>query len=1032
MRILLASPTDVVNYREAAIRVAERLNQENQAKLGTAQFLEVVDWNRQIAELQGLPESAILEEISVREDDVFLGVAWLAFDRQIGDDNNGYHYSTERNFELAFAYWKAQRPEHCFLCRCMRLPEKLTDINGRALDRVHQFFSRFSIDGGNPVAYYEFDSATDLEEYLATRLGRLFQGLGAPPRPGTGGEAPTVVAGPQGRPSSPPSSPPPSSPPPSSPPVAGPQGTPSPSPTPQSPAAGVTVDRDTKAPGARAVPTPVAETVPPSASPASVSAPPTGPEFERKMQPGKAYEVSFLSIEIVLEEPLQQAAKSRPAEVAALFKSFRELVSGIAANYGGEVFRWQDNGGMMIFWSSRSFDHAIMTGLKVLHNLPVFNLDPEQNPFALSIKTRAAAHDAVIIFQLPSRDITSSDIDFVINLQQQHTDATELSITRRLLERIDERLKPHFRFKSRYDNEPVYACRLPSTDQGPSSESLRDFTDRLSQQTTVVRAVLATPSAQLDEGALDGMSTAVDEVYTILNKFCTSHSNIDNTWAAELFQELGDAATTLTQEEAAIWQDLRKSYVGGTYSASKARKLEAIVKAASRRRARPVVILDKLIQRCTLLAGGEEEVQPSTEAADGDLIKKLEAFIKADVLDVETALTELLLHHKPLMLEFLQRPRPDDDLHRRLLDKLWETADLTLLDDLFSIRGRQRAGEEKVFEVLESKVKDRRFSVIRSLLNSDEQPSQERLQKYFAQAGLSPEAADLQVVWRSLVLGHRNAEVRKYSAFRLSPHSMWQAISHPSIPILSILAIGERINRAEGDDAKKIFFDCTRSRLETAIDGARSHEEFSIISKLVLLLIDFPFLVETGYFERFDDLLQKLLEQCQKVGFQVEYFENLRRTLEEARRSSGETGPSKPPAGIQKLPLTIQRRLAGEARYVYWFVSHPDPRIAGETLRHVGLMNIERVLRLREVNSAVMQAILRKPELFTRSQALIAALNHPKCTQDFANRHLPHLGRSRQGSVALQKVVNNPSANPVVRAAAKRALVGSPPRRAAR
>lgn len=87
-------------------------------------------------------------------------------------------------------------------------------------------------------------------------------------------------------------------------------------------------------------------------------------------------------------------------------------------------------------------------------------------------------------------------------------------------------------------------------------------------------------------------------------------------------------------------------------------------------------------------------------------------------------------------------------------------------------------------------------------------------------------------------------------------------------------------------------------------------------------------------------------------------------------------------------------------------------------------MNIERVLRLREVNSSVMQAILRKPELFTRTQALFAALNHPKCTQEFATRYVPNLARTRQGAATLQKVVNNPSANPVVRSAAKRAMAG--------
>ncbi len=141
--------------------------------------------------------------------------------------------------------------------------------------------------------------------------------------------------------------------------------------------------------------------------------------------------------------------------------------------------------------------------------------------------------------------------------------------------------------------------------------------------------------------------------------------------------------------------------------------------------------------------------------------------------------------------------------------------------------------------------------------------------------------------------------------------------------------------------------------------------------------------------------------------------------------SAGELGPSKPPAGIKNLPLTLQRRLAGEARYIYWFVTHPDPRIACETLRHIGLMHVERVLRLREVNATVLQALLRKPELFTRSQALIAALNHPKCTQEFATKYISSLVRSRQGREALDGIAQNSSANPVVRAAAKRAMAGA-------
>lgn len=953
MRIFLASPRDVTNYREAAQRVAERLNQQNGSKLGSPFFLEVVDWNRHIAPHLGLPESAVLEEISIEENDIFLGVAWLGFDPvHQGDGSQGAGgpgASTERNFEIAFNYWRERNPAHCLLCRSMRLPEKLTDIDGRAFDRITRFFSRFSIGAENPVPYYEFSSATDLEEHLANQLGDLIRGLG--------GEA---------------------------------------------------SKEDIPAEQA--------------AAPAEAVSERELAEFERKMEAGKAYEVSFLSIEIQKDEAIQAAERAEPEKVATLFQSFRELVLATAANYGGELFRWHENSGLLIFWRSRSFDHAIMTGLKVLHNLPVFNLDTEQNPLGTNIKTRSAAHDAVIIFQLPSSEIRSADIEYVVKMQRETTDSAELTITRRLLERVDSRLKPHFKFKERFEGEPVYACRLPSVTDRANNADLEEFVSKLRHQTRMSHEVLSTPAQALDISALEAMSTAIDEAYSILGKFCSTFTSVDPDWSAEFFHQLANTTATLMAEEAELWRTLRKVYVEGSFSAGKARKLEAIVQAASRRRSRPVVILDKLEQRCRTMTGDLDET-PEPTPVDEDLSKRVEAFIRADALDNETALTELLLHHKAPLLEYIAMGNGEQ--HAALLDKLWDTLDLALLDDLYSIRGRQRADEAKVMDALvDSGVRDLRFRVVQALLHLEQEPTEEQLRGQFTALGLEPGEADLQVAWRCLVVGHKNPEVCHRAARELTPHSMWQVISHPSIPISSIHAIGERIRKVEGEDAQKIFFDCIRARLEGAVDSFRTKEEVRTLTQLVLLLLELPFLVETGYFERFDDILRKFLERSQKAGLKVEYFENLRKTLEDARAANPDRGPSKPPSGIKKLPLTIQRRLAAESRYVYWFVSHPDPRIASETLRHVGLMNIERVLRLREVNSGVMQAILRKPELFTRSQALFAALNHPKCTQEFATRYVPNLARTRQGGAMLQKVVNNPSANPVVRSAAKRAMAG--------
>ncbi len=1007
MKIFLASPSDVVNYKEAAKRVADRLNQDHGVKLDSHRFLDVVDWNSHIAPLMSLPESAVLQEIAVGEHDVFLGIAWLAFDNLLEDSTPptaDFGPSTERNFELAFRFWKDHNAPQCLLYRCMRLPDKLTDINGKAFDRVSQFFSRFTLGGKNSVAYSEFSSTTDLEEQLASQLTEILKRVDGAHGAPASADAAAAWASPaeplQAGPLQ--AGPPRAGPPQAGPPRAGP------------PQAGTA-----QAPQTAVLPGPAA----PSRAAAAEGRAPPGTEFEKRMQPGKAYEVSFLSIEIIENQKIAAARETHPQDVETLFRGFRELVSSTAASYGGEIFSWSGSGGLVIFWSSRSYDHAIMTGLKVLHSLPVFNLDPKQNPIAVSVKTRSAAHDAVIIFQLPVSEISSEDLDFVVELQRQNTDPAELSITRRLLEQIDNRLKPHFKFKCRFEGEPVYACRLPSAESGPEKANLQEISRRLQRQTSRVREVLSQPPSTLDISGLEAMSTAIDETYSILNKYCSAFSNIDRDWPSELFQELASTTREMMREEAEVWKALRSCYVSGKLTAGKTRKLEAIVQAASRRRSRPVVILDKLEQRCRALAGSGAEIASEPTSVDDELIKKIESLIRADALDSETVLTELLLNRKSGFLEYLAS-RGAEPRHQGLLDKLWETADLLLLDDLFSIRGRQRANEEKVYDVLAGdRVKDGRFNVIRKVLQQPSVPSEKELATDFERVGRRAVDADLQIVWRCAVLGHGDAAVREAAALKLVPNAVWQAISLPNVPIQSLYAIGERVKKEASEDAEKIFFDCIRARLEHAVETFRTRDEVSVVTKLIMVLLDFPFLVETGYFERFDDILRKFLERSQKAGVKVEYFESLRKTLEEARLTADKS-PSKPPAGIKKLPLTIQRRLAGESRYVYWFVSHPDPRIAGETLRHVGLMNVERVLRLREVNSTVLNALLKKPELFTRSAPLVAALNHPKCTQRFASRYLPTMARSRQGLAELTKIANNPSANPAVRSAAKRMTAG--------
>lgn len=751
-------------------------------------------------------------------------------------------------------------------------------------------------------------------------------------------------------------------------------------------------------------------------------------QFEKKMKPGKAYEVTFLSLAIQDWGGLQ--ADHDAAQLETLSKALRDQVKQTASTYGGEIFTWGPPGGLVMFWAKRSYDHAIMSGLKILHNLPVFNLDPEQNPLGIPIDLRSSAHDSVIVFQLPIEDISSADIRFVASLEKEYTHPGELTLTRRMLERIDDRLKPHFKFKGRWEREPVYSCQLPSSQQGQRQSDIGDNVGRMRKQSSLVRKLLS-DTAAFDADTIDSLATAMDEAYSQLNKFCASFASINYDWPPEFLGELAEASVQLRDEEGLMWSALREKVSDASLHRTVARRIEAMVQAASRRRSRPVVILDKLEQRCRSLASSGEEPELAKSEADEELLRSIDKLIKADDLDNETALTELLLHHKPAFMDYVAT-HDGEERHTALMDKMWETADLALLDDLFSIRGHKRASDRSIYDALtHPQVKDPRFRMVQSLLASPAKPEEAIVAKRFEREGLRLTKPDLQVIWRCTVIGHESEPVRTFAAMQLNAHSMWMVVSHPNVPVQTIYALGERMDKKEGEDAKKIFFDCTRSRIEHVVENFRSKEELEQITKLIMLLLGFGFLVETGYFERFDDILRKFLNNAQARGLKVEYFERLRRTLEAARQEAGDKGPSKPPAGIKSLPLPIQRRLAGEARYIYWFVTHPDQRIACETLRHIGLMHVERVLRLREINTAVLHAILRRHELFTRQQALISALNHPKCTQEFAARYIPGLARTRQGRQALDKIATNPSASPVVRSNAKRTVANVARRRGA-
>jgi hypothetical protein len=444
--------------------------------------------------------------------------------------------------------------------------------------------------------------------------------------------------------------------------------------------------------------------------------------------------------------------------------------------------------------------------------------------------------------------------------------------------------------------------------------------------------------------------------------------------------------------------------------ATEEHEFEALVQLTSGRRSRPVLRLERIKTEVDHRISGETYSVISTERAstqevERELNKRIADLMNADELNKEILLTDLLLNFHGPLTNFLVKTHKKEE-RNALVRHLWASADLLLQDELFSPSNRRLTDRKISQTASDAPIHDPCFRAITLLLTEPQVLSSE---------------GSLEVAWRCLAIGHSDPETQRLASEAISLSSAWQMLARNRLPMNLIYFIGMRFKLKEPEELQKIFCDCTRSRLLEEIQRADNRKAIADLTKVILLLFEFGFMVETAYFERFDDLLTRFLQCVRQAGLKVDYFERIRAQLETARKEKGapEGGA---PKQIQGLPLSIQRRLAGESPYLFWFIGHPDTRVAMETLRHINLGNIEQVLKRPELNGELIRELLSKDELFGKPSTVFAALNHPKCTTEFGRRYMPRLRRTSQGEKALNSIAQSPSANSIIRGIARSML----------
>ena len=177
LRIFVASPGDVAAERQRVHLVADELNRTGNLADSLGITLEVLDWSTHVTPFMGRPQKVVLDQLPVKNWDIFIGILWLRFGTASAAKNpktgKEFDSGTEEEFTLAYDFWKKSgRPKISFY-RCTRSPEDIVSLDPEQLGKVQQFFQKFDAKKQFPGIFQTYKTPDDFERHVRQGLNKI-------------------------------------------------------------------------------------------------------------------------------------------------------------------------------------------------------------------------------------------------------------------------------------------------------------------------------------------------------------------------------------------------------------------------------------------------------------------------------------------------------------------------------------------------------------------------------------------------------------------------------------------------------------------------------------------------------------------------------------------------------------------------------------------------------------------------------------------------------------------------------------------
>lgn len=376
-------------------------------------------------------------------------------------------------------------------------------------------------------------------------------------------------------------------------------------------------------------------------------------------------------------------------------------------------------------------------------------------------------------------------------------------------------------------------------------------------------------------------------------------------------------------------------------------------------------------------------------------------------------LLSLLRNQRGELLRFLRGGSQEKISHEELLDALWGSFDLILIEELFA-----RSSLKLINAIINSEYDSaERMKFVLTLVMSGfdaDSLDWEGIESEIERRGLDERSR--KVLLRSLTLHGPADTLRARAVKEIDLESMWRLLSFPQYPLRSaneiakyILSTGTSINH------QKILFDLQYDGMMRKALGKSSPETLAEIQRFVWLFSDSYIMIEPEYHTRYTGLVQALVDL--HGALLADKIREIPAAMKRYKTLGGPVSPMPNASAVKAVPEVAMERLFPKAIYFYFIIQHPSFEIAGKALPHLEGEpgRVLQCLKNHGINQMLISGMAQNQRLLNSRDVRRAWALNPQAVG--GQWVLEALERKD-----LEPVIDSPTASDAIKAAARAIL----------